>query len=93
MHEKHNQLFYGLSVVRVLETHVQQFADKEWNTDTCKPEFIVSLSNEDMDSQVILITIDHNSIKFTEKLFPRKGTEYGYDSLENQMINMYNQTM
>lgn len=40
-----------------------------------------------------MITIKHCGYKFTEKLFPRKNTEYGYDSILNQMINMYNQTM
>ena len=52
----------------------------------------MSLNNEDMDNQYIVITIKHG-YKFSEKLFPRKSTEYGYDAVLNQMINMYNQTM
>lgn len=49
--------------------------------------------DEDMNNQSIMITINHLGRKFTERLFPRKNTEYGYDSLLNKMIHMYNQTM
>lgn len=82
----------GLDIVDALEQKVQELVKEHWKDDDCPPEFWVSLNNEDMNNQSIMITIYHG-YKFTEKLFPRNSTEYGYDSLLNQMINMYSRTM
>lgn len=79
--------------ITIIDEVVQKLAKDNWKEDECPPEFWVSLNNEDMNNQSIMITINHLGYKFTEKLFPRKDTHFGYDSLLNQMINMYNQTM
>ena len=93
-HNKHNQTPFGLSVIELIEEKIQEMAKEEFKNDSDSPPvFIISLNNEDMENQSIMITINHQGIKFTEKLFPRKGTEYGYDCVLGQMINMYNQTM
>lgn len=92
-HKKYNQVPLGLDIVNVIEEKVQQWAKDYWEDDSCPPEFWVSLNNEDENNQSIMISINHLDSKFTERLFPRKNTEYGYGSIINQMINMYNQTM
>lgn len=92
-HKKYNQAVFGLDIVNILEEEVQKLAQENWEEDGCPPEFWVSLNNEDMNNQSIMITINHLGCKFTERLFPRKDTQWGYDSVLNQMINMYNQTM
>ena len=92
-HRKHDQIPFGLDVVDIIQNHVNTIASEQWKADECPPLFMVSLNNENMDNQMIMITINHCRSKFTEKLFPRKDTEYGYDSVLNQMINMYNQTI
>lgn len=92
-HKKYNQVLFGIDIINIIEERVQEMAKTHWGNDSCPPKFWVSLNNEDMDNQSIMITIKHCGFKFTEKLFPRKDTEYGYDSVINQMINMYNQTM
>lgn len=92
-HKKYNQVPLGLDIVNVIEEKVQQWAKDYWEDDSCPPEFWVSLNNEDPDNQSIMISINHLDNKFTERLFPRKNTEYGYGAIINQMINMYNQTM
>jgi hypothetical protein len=92
-HKKYNQAPLGLDIVNVIEEKVQQWAKDYWEDDSCPPEFWVSLNNEDENNQSIMISINHLDSKFTEILFPRKNTEYGYGSIINQMINMYNQTM
>lgn len=79
--------------ITIIDEVVQILTKENWKEDECPPEFWVSLNNEDMNNQSIMITINHLGYKFTEKLFPRKDTHFGYDSLLNQMINMYNQTM
>ena len=81
---------FGLDIISIIDEKVQQLAKDYWNEDKCPPEFWVSLNNED---EAIMITINHLNRKFTERLFPRKNTEYGYDTVFNQMISMYNQTM
>lgn len=92
-HKKYDQVLFGMDIINVIEEYVQGLAKDYWSKDECPPEFWVSLNNEDMNAQSIMITINHCDFKFTEKLFPRANTEYGYDSVLNQMINMYNQTI
>ena len=82
-----------MDVVSIIEEKIQEYAKNFWCDDACPPEFFVSLNNEDQDNQAIMITVKHLGRSFTEKLFPRKNTEYGYDSVVDQMLNMYNQTM
>ena len=92
-HKKYSQVLFGINIVDILEEHIEKLTKEHWEGDSCQPEFWVSLNNEDMNNQSIMITINHLGLKFTEKLFPRQDTEYGYESVLNQMINMYNQTM
>jgi hypothetical protein len=92
-HKKYNQVLIGLDIISIIEEKVQQWANDYWNEDECPPEFWVSLNNEDENNQSIMISISHLDSKFTERLFPRKDTQYGYNSVINQMISMYNQTM
>ena len=92
-HKKYNQVAFGLNIVEIIEKEVDRLVEDYWDDDDCQPVFWVSLNNEDMDNQSIMISINHNGIKFTERLFPRKDTDYGYGSVIAQMINMYNQTM
>lgn len=91
--KKYNQVPFGLDIVSIVEEKVQQLAKDYWNEDECPPEFWVSLNNENENNQSIMISISHLGCKFTERLFPRKNTEYGYSSVVNQMISMYNRTM
>lgn len=92
-HKKYDQVLFGLDVVNIIEEYVQGLATEHWKTDSCPPKFWVSLNNEDMNNQKIMITVSHLGRKFTENLFPRSNTEYGYGSVLNLMINMYNRTM
>ena len=92
-HFKYDQTAFGLDIISILEEKVQDYASEYWKADSCPPEFWVTLNNEDMDHQTIMIHINHLGSKFTEKLFPRSNTDYGYGSVLNQMINMYNKTM
>lgn len=92
-HKKYNQVLFGIDIVSIIEEEVERLAKEHWKNDSCPPEFWVSLNNEDMNNQSIMITINHLGSKFTERLFPRKDTQYGYESVLNQMVNMYNQTM
>ena len=92
-HKKYDQVLFGIDIVNIIEEKVQELVKEHWQKDDCPPKFWVSLNNEDMKNQSIMITIKHCGYKFTEKLFPRMEIEYGYESVLNQMINMYNQTM
>lgn len=90
---KPEQTKYDFKIVEMLEEYVKKIAQMKWEEKYVfgEPKFFVSLYNEDIDNQVMLITIRYSGIKLTEKLFPRENT--GYDSLENQMTNMYNQIL
>ena len=82
-----------MDIIDVLDEAVQTLARIKWSNDDCPPEFIVSVDNEDLANQSILLSIKHGGSKFTQKLFPRTDTEYGYPSLMELMTNMYNRTM
>ena len=92
-HKKYSQAIFGLDIVNIIEEYIQNLVQENWKEDDCPPEFWVSLNNEDIKNQSIMITINHLGSKFTERLFPRDDTQWGYDSVLNQMINMYNRTM
>ena len=92
-HKKYGQVLFGLDVVNIIEEYVQGLTKEHWKNDSCPPEFWVSLNNEDMNNQKIMITVSHLGRKFTENLFPRSNTEYGYGSVLDLMISIYNQTM
>lgn len=79
-------------IIDVLEKHVRKLAKNYWKDDDCPPKFFVSLDNEDPHNQSILLTIN-NGYKFTERLFPRDNTQFGYESIFDQMINMYYKTV
>ena len=81
------------NIIDILDSAVQTLAKARWANDDCPPEFWVSLDNDDMDNQVIMISINHLGSKFTEKLFPRPNTLYGYSSIFDQMVSLYNRTM
>ena len=81
------------SIIEILDTAVQALAKEEWRSDDCPPEFWVSLDNSDIKSQAICLTINHLGSKFTEKIFPRPTAEFGYDTLLNYMVSLYNRTM
>lgn len=88
-----NQEVFHLDIVSMLEKEVQKLAKEKWAKDNCSPEFFLSLDNDDMNNQKIIITINHMNRRFSETLFPRTDAQYGYDSVLSQMISLYNRTM
>lgn len=94
-HKKHDscQALFNLDIVEIIDKEIQRLTKEEWNDDDCLPVFSVSLNNEDVNNQSIMLTIEHLDSKFTWKLFPRNDAQWGYDSVLNLMVNMYNRTM
>lgn len=85
---------YGvLDIINIIDAGVQHLAKEHWIGDTCPPKFSVSLNNEDINNQSIMLTVDHLGYKFTWKLFPKDEAMYGYGSVLDQMTSMYNRTM
>ena len=82
-----------MDIAQVLQEYIEQLIKITWSDDRCKPEFWVSINNEDENDQSIMLTINHCGCIFTEKIFPRNNTKYGYASLLDQMVNMYNLTV
>ena len=75
-HKKYNQVPFDLDIIDIIEQKVKSLAEEHWKDDECPPEFWVSLNNEDMNNQCIMLTIKHG-YKFTEKIFPRKNISMG----------------
>jgi len=70
-HKKYSQGLFNDDIITILEEKVQSLTREHWTIDKCPPEFWVTLNNEDMNNQKILITVNHLGHKFTEVLFPR----------------------
>lgn len=86
------------NIVEILQTKVNLLNDKHWNTDDCKPIFLVSLLYDKNlrvkeIRQYIILTCQHLSNAFSSVLFPIDENFYGYDSLLKAMNDLYNQTM
>ena len=79
---------YNSDVIEIINVYIQKFVKDKFENDTCKPEYIVSLYNGDMNNQHILVTIKHLGQCFTENVFPRRDAEYGYDCLDNLLIDI-----
>jgi hypothetical protein len=88
-----NKMTYNQDITDILQEKVNVISNNYWENDDCKPVFVVSITNEDMSNQKILITVNHLGSRFSYVLFPRDNTYYGYETLEQMMVNMYNQTM
>lgn len=71
-HKKYDQVLFNSSIIDILEEKVEELAEEQWGTDDCPPEFWISLSNEDMNNQSIMITINHLDCKFTETVSKKK---------------------
>ena len=81
------------NLIDIIDNAVQWIAQQRWPKEEFAPKFWVSLNNEDDRNQSILLTISHNGFKFTETLFPRKKMVYGYTSILDHMVELYNRTM
>lgn len=86
-----NKLYY--SIIDIIQDIVNKYVEDNYKNDECKPTYIVSVDNQDMNNQRILCTITHLGQSFTYTIFPRNNTYYGYESLYKMLDNMYNQTM
>ena len=51
-------------IIDVLEKYVQKVAKQHWQNDDFPPKFFVSLYNDNLSDQSIMITISHG-FKFT----------------------------
>lgn len=84
---------YYKSIINILDDYVNSYCCENYSEDSCPPKFIVSINNENMDDQKILLTIEHCGQVFTNTIFPRDDSFYGYDNVIDMMKDMYNQTM
>ena len=62
----------SMDIISIIDEVVQKLTKDHWEEDECPPEFWVSLNNEDMNNQSIMITINHMDYKFTENYFQEK---------------------
>ncbi len=83
---------FDKDIVKIIQEAVDKINNDHWNTDECKPIFIVSILYN-KKSQSILLTCQHMGESFSRIIFPKEDCYEGYDSLFKEMRNLYNQTM
>lgn len=80
------------SIVDCIQEQVNDVAT-QWSQDQCPPFFLVSVGKDGGNRDILMLTVTHSNKSFTEVLFPREDSHYGYDSIHSMMKNMYNRTM
>jgi hypothetical protein len=80
-------------IIKILQDYVTDFCCENYQGESYPPKFTVSIDNEKIDNQKILLTIENGGRVLTNTVFPREDSLYGYDKLDKMMINMYNKTM
>lgn len=89
---------FDKNIIDVIQDRVNELRDRYWKDDKCKPEFIVSILfdyeyKKGKKEQYIILTCRHLNSSFSSLLFPKYENVYGYDSLLEEMQNLYNKTM
>jgi len=82
---------FNKDIIEILQKEVDSLNDKNYKHDECKPEFNISILNE--NDEKIILSIHHLHRRFSRVVFPRDDCYYGYESLEEILIDLYNQTM
>ena len=86
-------IFYD-SIVDIIQNYVDSTALEIFNDKNCPPEFTVSIFSDDTCGyDKIMMTVFHCGVRFTDLLFPRTDSHYGYESIDHMMKDMYNRTM
>lgn len=86
---------FSYDIILHLQGVLDRFSGRRWSSDDCKPKFTLSLGGRETEgeSDKMLITIEHGSRRFTNTVFPRSDSYYGYDGIFEMMEDMYNRTM
>lgn len=80
-------------MIETIQEKVNQIWEQQYKDEDCPPKYTVSILYETADIHKIILTIEHHYNCFSKILFPQSGKIYGYESLEWEMKNLYNQTM
>lgn len=87
-----------MDIINFLQQKVEELSKEIYKTDECPPVFTASLiqrygDNGKIDKHEIGLTIHHMGQTYTRTLFPQVNQHYGYPSLEDEMKDLYNNTM
>lgn len=80
-------------MINTLQEKINQICAKQYKTDGCPPKYTVSILYESEDVHKIILTINHSWNVLSTILFPQPDMLYGYENLEWEMKQLYNQTM
>jgi hypothetical protein len=82
-----------LDIVEIIQQQVDLIAKEKYKDDPCPPVFQVSILYEDSNTHKLIMTITHLGNSFSTILFPQPKMKFGYESIEWEMTQLYNQTM
>jgi hypothetical protein len=87
-----------ITIIDAIQYAVDKITKQEYRKDICPSKFIVSQADRFNDNgkvidHEILLTITHIGIVRSRTLFPRIDCKYGYETLKDEMMWLYNSTM
>lgn len=87
-----------MDIIETLQEKVNEIVNIKYEKDQCKPIFTVSLIQKyDITGKIrnheIGLTVQHLGQCFTRTIFPLPHHIYGYPNLEEEIEDLYNNTM
>lgn len=88
-----------MDIIGVLQKEVNKIAKQKEYKENYNAKFKVSVLQEYSDekgsnpSHKIILTVYRGGLSHSRVLFPKTFNTYGYDSLEDEMMYLFNSTM
>lgn len=82
-----------MDIVQCIQERVDKLVRDKYASDECPPIYTVSVLYEGATEHKLILTIQHCEMCFSSVIFPRPEMKFGYEPLEYEIIQLYNQTM
>lgn len=87
------EIGYYKDILKCIQDKIDFIVKEMYKDDQCPPIYIVSNLWINENTQKIILTCNHCQQSFSRVLFPTEDSFYGYESLGDIVISLYNQTM
>ena len=83
------------NIIDIIQDKVNEICEEIWKDDDCRPIFKVSIlfEGEHLKNHRIILTITHLKRSYSRIIFNDEDSFYGYGNIEDEMKDLYNQTM
>lgn len=87
------QFNFYVDIIGVIDKHIQEICIENYSKDDCPPIFKTSIFTDDKKNDIIMVSCEHLGYNYSDKIFPREDSYWGYNTIEDMLANLYNRTM